>query len=99
MDARARDEGVWNYDDYKLLSRYPDEDIEAVDVGTIATQEVVNIEVSRKIYGSVGTWVVVPALVAPDRIPGGLDREERRDLRDAQRCSNAARIAFKKIWD
>ena len=75
--------------------RYANEDIEAVDVGTIVAQVVVNIEVPRKIYDRVGTGVVVPAVAAPERIPGGLDREERRDVRDAQRCRNA----FRHFWD
>ena len=28
-----------------------------------------------------------------------MDREERRDLRDTLRCSNAAKIAFRQFWD
>ena len=47
MDARTRAEGVWGYDDYKLLLRYADVNIESVDVATLADQEEVNIEVSR----------------------------------------------------
>ena len=54
---------------------------------------------SRKIYDRVGAGVVAPAVGAPDRVPGVLDREERRDFRDAQRRSNAARILFKQFWD
>ena len=92
MDARTREEGVWDYDDYKLLLRYANEDIEAIDMGKIAVKEVVNIEVSRKIYDRVGTGVVVPVVAAPERIPGGLDRDERR-------CRNAGRIAFRHFWD
>ena len=92
MDARTREEGVWDYDDYKLLLRYANEDIEAVDVGTIAAQYVVNIEVSRKIYDRVGTGVVVPAVAAPERIPGGLDREERRDVN----CKGCTKM--QKCW-
>ena len=68
-------------------------------MGTIEAPEFVNIEVSRKIYDRVGAGVVEPAVVAPDRVVGVLDREERRDLRDAQRRSNAARILFKQFWD
>ena len=88
MDARARDEDDWDF-----------EVIESVDVGTIAAKEVINIEVSRKIYDRVGANVVAPAVVAPDQVACVLDREERRDLRDSQRRSNAARIAFKQFWD
>ena len=97
MDARARDEDDWDFEDYKLLLRYADEDIESVDVGTIAAQEVINIEVSRKIYDRVGANIVAPAVVAPDRVAGVLDREERRDLRDTLRHSNAAKIVFKQF--
>ena len=66
MDARARDEDDWDFEDYKLLLRYADEDIETVDVGTIAAQEVINTEMSRKIYDQVGANIVTPAVVAPD---------------------------------
>ena len=95
MDARTRAEGIWGHDDYKLLLRYANENIESVVVGTIADQEEVNMEVSRNIYDRVGTGNVVPAVIATERHPGGIDRDERRDARDAQRC----RIAFRHFWD
>ena len=44
MDARTREEGIWDHNDYKLLLRYANENIESVDVGTIADQEEVNME-------------------------------------------------------
>ena len=79
MDARTRVEGAWGYDEYKLILRYTDVNIESVDVATIADQEEVNMEVSRKIYDRVGSTIVVTAVIAPERHPGGLDRDERRD--------------------
>ena len=39
MDARTRVEGAWGYDEYKLILRYTDVNIESVDVATIADQE------------------------------------------------------------
>ena len=64
--ARTRAEGIWGHDDYKLLLHYANENIESLDVGTIADKEEVNMEVSRKIYDRVGTGVVVPAVAAPE---------------------------------
>ena len=45
MEARARNYGAWQFDDYKLLMRYTDLNI--------AEQEEINMEVSRKIYDRV----------------------------------------------
>ena len=39
MEARTRDEGAWEHDDYKLLMRYTDVNIKSADVATIADQE------------------------------------------------------------
>ena len=94
MEARTRVEGACGYDDYKLLLRYTNVNIESVDVATIADQEEVNMDVSRKIYDRVGSSVVVPAAVAPEIHPGGLDRDARRDERDADKLRNAGRFAW-----
>ena len=56
------------------------------------------MNVSRKIYDRVGSSVVVPAVVAPERHPGGLDRDARRDARDADKLRNAGRFAFRHFW-
>ena len=39
MEARTRVEGAWGYDDYKLLLRYTNVNIESVDVAKIADQK------------------------------------------------------------
>ena len=46
----------------------------------------------------VGSSVVVPAVVAPERHLGGLDRDARRDARDADKLRNAGRFAFMHFW-
>ena len=99
MDAREKDDDGWDYEDYQLLLRYAEEDIEPVDVGTIAAQEAINIEVSRKVYDRISANSIPPAVVAPDRVASELGREERRDVRDTLRQSNAAKIAFRQFWD
>ena len=80
MDAREKDDDGWDFEDYKLLLRYADDDIEPVDVGAIAAQEVINIEVSRKIYDRISANLIPPAVVAPIRVACELGREERRDV-------------------
>ena len=56
--------------DYKLMLRYTNINIESVDVATIADQEEVNMDVSRKIYDRVGSTPVVPVVIAPEMHPG-----------------------------
>ena len=72
--------------------------IESVDVATIADQEEVNMDVSRKIYDRVGSTPVVPVIVAQERHPDRLDRDLKRDARDADKLRNAARFAFRNFW-
>ena len=78
MDARARNDGVWQYDDYKLLMRYTDLDIESGDVKIITEQEEINMEVSRKIYDRIGSAPVAPVVAPPERHPDRIvmDRDE-----------------------
>ena len=71
--------------------RYTNVNIESVDVVTIADQEEVNMDVSRKIYDRVGSAPVAPVVAPPERHP---DRVERDVRRDADKLKNAARFAF-----
>ena len=98
MEARTRVEGAWGYDDYKLLLRYTNVNIKSVDVATIADQEEVNMDVSRKIYDRVGSTHGVPVIVAQERHPDRLDRDVKRGARDADKLRNAARFAFRNFW-
>ena len=84
--------------DYKLMLRYTNINIESVDVATIADQEEVNMDVSRKIYDRVGSTPVVPVIVAQERHPDRLDRDVKRDATDADKLRNAARFAFRNFW-
>ena len=74
--------------------RYTNVYIESVAVATIADQEGVNMDVSRKIYDRVGSSPVVSVVVAPERHSAGLDSDARRDARDADKLRNAGRFAF-----
>ena len=47
MEARARNAGAWQHDDYKLLMRYTDLNIESGDVAIIAEQEEINMYPER----------------------------------------------------
>ena len=77
--------------------RYTNVNIESVDVATIANQEEVNMDVSRKIYDMVGSNPVIPVVVGPERHPDR-DRDVRRDARDADKFRNACRFAFRHFW-
>ena len=91
MEARTRDEGAWEHDDYKLLMRYTDVNIESADVATFADQDEVNMDVSRKIYDRVGSAPVGPVVAPPERYPERMDRDERRNEKDVNKLRNAAR--------
>ena len=99
MDAKGKEDDDWDYEDFKLLLCYAEVDIESVDVRTIAAQEAINIEISRKVYDRISANSIPPAVVAPDRVASELGREDRRDVRDSLRRSNAAKIAFRQFWD
>ena len=51
-------------------------------MGTIAAQEAINIEVSRKVYDRISANSIPQVVVAPDRVAIELGREERSDVRD-----------------
>ena len=98
MEARARDDGAWQHDDYKLQMRYTDLNIESGDVAIIAEQEEINMDVSRKIYDRIGSAPMAPVVSPPERHPERMDRDERRDKRDAGKLRNAARLAFRNFY-
>ena len=66
LAAWARNDVVWRYEDYQLLMRFTDLDIEAGDVPIDAEQEEIKMEVSRKMYDIIGSAPVVPVATPPD---------------------------------
>ena len=51
-----------------------------------------------KEHDRVGSTPVEPVVVTPERYPDRLDRDVKRDAKDADKLKNAARFAFRNFW-